>query len=473
MRSQFEQQQPPPQVYQQNHPNPFSPPSITYVSNNNIISPSYAPVSTPKPSLTPVTITSNANNNMNPENLRESLSIVKRKAQERIGSASGSRDGGTTPLSARRPLSSGTGGGGGREGNQSTNRDSEDITPVIADEDDDVLPGDLIDRGESKRPSSSGSFYDTRYFEEKQRPLEQEYKLNDVEEDMGAAAALGGGKKANLALYLMKKQYPKMEREVSVESVSDDVGDDYIKSYSNDEREEGGNKTPGSRYQQQQQQVKYMQSNVSSNNRRYIYPNKFQSAEAGGSVPVQAINSNDIPPNIHHNFLKKSSSPTGAASALANKNKSSSPVPRLTAVEGGRLSRRDMDEKKASSSTSARIVRPEPVVDTVARPYSSKASFSYNDKSSSKANSAVNSPHTPDDRHHIEPTLVRTGSAGMMSSASTPVLAPYNNNGNVLQSWRCARCNSMNSGSADACGKCATKKGFAGERGPDSCVPRL
>jgi serine/threonine protein kinase len=477
MRSQFEQQPPVQQQHHPNHPNPFSPPSITFVSNN-LTSPSFAPVSTPKPSLTPVTVSSNANNNMNPENLRDSLSIVKRKALERIGSASGSRDGGTTPSSARRPLSSGGGGAVGlREGNQSTNRDSEDITPLIADEDDDDdQAGDLIDRGESKRPTSSGSFYDTRYFEEKQRPLEQEYKLNDVE-DMGAAAALGGGKKANLALYLMKKQYPKMEREVSVESVSDDVGDDYIKSYSNDEREEGGNKTPGSRSQQQlrQNEVKYMQSNNLSNNRRYVYPSKFLPGEAGG-VPVQAINSNDVPPNIHHNFLKKSSSPTGAT-ALANKSKSSSPVPRLTAVEDGRLSRRDLNEKKASSSTSARIVRPEPVVDPIARPYSSKASFTYNDKPSSKANSAVNSPHTPDDRHHIEPAIERAGSAGMMSSASTPALAPYNSNtnGRGLPSWRCGNrtCNVMNSGSAPYCEKCATVKGHAGERKLESYVPRL
>lgn len=453
-------------------------------SLSNLMSPNnHLPVN---PVTTPIPVRSNATTPSGAANtpVRDSLHAIKRRANEKAQGIPGSN-------LLRRP---------GTSSNQSSNRDTEELTPLPVD--DDVNPDDEINilpsgRGSSSNPFGSNSrdeakrsFYDTRYYEEKQRDGNP-FQKNNTPSSLIAPSRSNAASPSFVADEAKEDYSPfssssnnvsrksELEREVSVESVADEVGDNYYTrdmNSSNDEVPVRVNKNPFS--SNTVEDIKVMSSlktsqSIDGAGRKYYYPTKHLEE-----------NQSDVTskPNIHQAIMKKSASASDGVKTSSNR---VSPVPRLTALENPsndvlsnlapsralrEQARRNSD--KYSSSESARILRPEPVVDPITRPASSNASFTYQDKGSRNVSAAA-SPSTL----RVEGSKPR-GSLGSNSNLHT--LA----SGNVTKSssasvndsragWKCGRCNSLNIPNIDYCERCSTRRGVSGDRKADAVVPRF
>jgi hypothetical protein len=422
-------------------PPPFSNPASAVTSPNFNLQ-------TPKQLVDPYNYNALASNNNAAATVpvRESLHSIKRKVTEK------SKEQSTGDKSARRTSI-----------NQSSNRDSEELTPLPADDD-----HELIFSQNDHYPSSVGKpkgvyrddskqFYDTRYYEEKKR----DHFHGLEEKDSSISDSFG---------YDLSFQKVPLDRGVSVESVADDVGEDYSRDLA------GSNEGRGSSTFQpvhlQNDELKFMHSSteihssgkIGDKSRKYYYPSKYSESppeeRPTSSQPQSQYSSRQ--PNIHAGIMKKSASAAegvGETGIKSNSNRSS-PVPRLTGIDsqGNLVNQRTSD--KYASSASARISRPEPVDDPVKRPYSSKASFSYNDNKSSKASSLVSSPVESGAKVVVNTSQRAVGQNpfGRQSSGTT---------------WKCGKCFETNVQTVNYCEYCGLKRGLSGEKGNESVVPRF
>jgi serine/threonine protein kinase len=379
--------------------------------------------STPRSSQFPTThAISDDNRNAN---VRDSLHVIKRRANEKAQQSSNAGN--------RRNSASSV--------NQSSNRDSEELTPLPLEDDSEVYypdgRGSPNQREKSLYKDDAKNLFNTRYYEEKRRNFSDEAEEKH---------SMSGSLSAASSVPLVETSIPKgsLDRGISVESVADDVGENYSKDLT------------GSREDislpSQQDELKFMHSStefqmnkIGDKSRKY-YPSKFPEAQDEDNKQVNA-----------HNVIMRKSSSVNEVRFQSNR---SSPVPRLSALD----SNQSRQTEKYVSSASARIARTDPVVEPTTRPYSSKASFVYNDSKASKPNSSVHSPETPEfsDRRSV-------GQGNPFGRSSLSVSKSHESSAG----WYCGKCSAFNVPGIQFCEKCATRKGITGDRKNDSVVPRF
>lgn len=338
--------------------------------------------------------------------------------------------------------------------NMSSNRDSEDNTPLPA-EDNNYSHANVRNGGGNSRHESFDSTeeerttsrihpmmrYDTRYFEEKKRDSDNE----------------GNGDQ-----YLSLSQYtgpkltsrPTLQRNETLESVEDAVENNYYRD----------TQPEVTVMKKEKEEVLYhMQSNSAFNkapvntttatrreNRRYSGTSQDpddMNTKSGGSMKKSASAADSIG--------------YGANGAVVRKN-----VPKLAAVEHSSAAH---PTNMVGKSASARYpqVQSQESHETVSRPYTSKAALGQAKPSLSAASGLS--------RDSSKAMLKQATQQAARMNASSNMGGGMEEGGSgsdAEEMWRCLKCKANNVPSDTHCEKCATVRGSTGRRDPNAPLLR-